>query len=115
MKKKKTVINPKPNPAGVMRNDLPGYVKVLGNKLYIRYKGKDISTGFPNTKAGWELANEWWAVRSKELQAIEIGEKAAEDSIENVFKKFLEYKQKIDKITNKTLQYYITGCKAVFG
>ncbi len=58
MKKKKTVINPKPNQAGVMRNDLPGYMKVRGNKISIRYKGKDIATGFPNTKIGWQLANE---------------------------------------------------------
>ncbi len=113
---KKSISQPKEGHAGVMRNDLPGFMRVVkgSGRIYVRYKGKDISTGFKNTAIGWKIANDWWAKRSKELQAIEAGEKELEDSIGNIFKKFLEYKQKIDKITKKTETYYITAYKAVF-
>jgi len=103
----------KQKPAGIMRNDLDGFMRVRGNKISVRYKGKDIATGYNNTPAGWKMANEWWAVRLKELKAIEEGEKQAEDTILNIFNKFLDYKRKITKITKKTEQYYLTGFNAV--
>jgi integrase len=112
--KKYTQQPAKPDHKGVMRNDLPGYMKLKGNRIYVRWKGKDIATGFKNTGLGWKMANEFWAKRSKELQSIEDGEKPVEDTIGNIFKKFLEHKNKIDKIAKRTEQRYITGFRAVF-
>ena len=97
-----------------MRNDLDGFMRVVGKKIYVRYKGKDIATKCNNTPAGWKLANEWWAVRLKELKAIEDGEKQAEDTILNIFNKFLEYKRKIDKINTRTEKGYIAAFNKVF-
>ena len=111
---KKASQKAKPSHNGVMRNDLPGYMKLRGNKIYIRYKGKDISTGYDNTAFGWKMANAFWEQKSKELQAIASGEKALEDTILNVFKKFLEYKRKVSKIAKQTEIYYIAGLKSVF-
>ena len=103
---KKDITKPaKPDHKGVMRNDLPGYMKLKGNRIYIRYKCKDISTGCKNTASGWKIANEFWAKKSKELQAIEDGEKPAGDTIANIFQRFLDYKRKINKIAKK--QKYI--------
>ena len=112
--KKETTKPAKPEHKGVMRNDLPGYMKVLGNRIYIRWKGKDISTGQKNTVLGWKKANEFWAKRSQELQAIEDGEKPIEDTIGNIFEKFLNYKRNIDKITDATKKAYIYAFKQVF-
>ena len=103
----------KPNHAGVMRNDLPGYMKLRGNKIYIRYKGRDISTGYDNTAFGWKAANIFWEKRSKELKAIETGEKAHADNILNIFKKFLEYKRKITKINPMSERFYINSFNRV--
>ena len=104
----------KPEHAGIMRNDLPGFMKLRGNKIYIRYKGKDISTGYNNTAFGWKSANTFWEKKSRELQAIESGEKAHEDSILNVFKKFLNYKKRITKIAKATEEFYLNCFKSVF-
>jgi len=54
--------NKKPKPAGVMRNDLAGSMRVRGNKISIRYKQKEFATGYENTPIGWKLANDWWAI-----------------------------------------------------
>jgi hypothetical protein len=111
--KKKSAQKAKKDHAGVMRNDLPGFVRLRGERLSIRYKGKDIATGYKNTASGWNMLNEWWAIKSNELQAIEDGEKSAEDTILNIFNRFLDYKRKITKITKKTEQYYLTGFNAI--
>jgi len=103
----------KPKHAGIKRNDLDGSMRVRGNKISVRYKQKEFSTGYENTSIGWKMANEWWAVKVKELKEIEYGEKQAEDTIQNIFNKFMEYKKKITKITKKTEQYYIFGFNAV--
>ena len=97
-----------------MRNDLAGSMRVRGNKISIRYKQKEFATGYENTPIGWKLANDWWAIKVKELKAIEAGEKAAEDTIRNIFNKFLEYKRKISKIMKSSEKYYITGFNAIF-
>ena len=52
--------NKNSNHAGVQRNDLPGRFKVIGRKIYVRYKGKDIATGCGNTPQGWKIANKFW-------------------------------------------------------
>ena len=110
MKKKQT----KPiKPAGVMRNDLEGSMRVRGKKISIRYKQKEFATGYENTPMGWKLANDWWAIKLKDLQAIQAGEKQVEDTIQNIFNQFLEYKRTITKITKKTETYYLTGFKAI--
>jgi len=111
---KKSSKKAKPEHAGIMRNDLAGYMKLRGNKIYVRWKGKDISTGCDNTVLGWKAANIFWEKKVKELIAIEKAEKEKADSILNIFKKFLDYKRKITRITKKTQQFYITGFKAVF-
>jgi len=111
---KKSSKKAKPEHAGIMRNDLAGYMKLRGNKIYVRWKGKDISTGCDNTVLGWKAANIFWEKKVKELIAIEKGEKEKADSILNIFKKFLDYKRKITRITKQTEQCYITSFNSVF-
>jgi integrase len=41
-------------PAGVKRNDLTGSFRVRRNKIYAKYKGIEITTGFENTPNGWK-------------------------------------------------------------
>jgi len=43
-----------PNHAGVLDNDLPGYVFIRKNrkKIVIRYRGVEYSSGFNNTTGG---------------------------------------------------------------
>ena len=101
--------------AGVQRNDLPGQFKVIGNKIYIRYKGKDIATKCDNTKTGWKLANEFWAEKVKMLEAVASGEIKAHDSVANIFNKFIEYKTQIQKVSEKTIKLYNYRIKIVFG
>ena len=111
MKKKQT----KPiKPAGVMRNDLEGSMRVRGKKISIRYKQKEFATGYENTPIGWKLANDWWAIKLKDLQAIQAGEKQVEDTIQNIFNQFLEYKRTIDKISHRTTEWYLLGFKSIF-
>ena len=98
----------------IMRNDLDGFMRVVGKKIYVRYKKKDFRTGFDNTVIGWKLANEFWAKKVKELKAIETGEKPIGDTIKNIFDKFLQYKIKYHKIAYKTIWFYKTGVNAVF-
>ena len=43
MKNKPKKDKKKPKHAGVMRNDLDGFMRVVGKKIYVRYKGKDIA------------------------------------------------------------------------
>ena len=81
----------KPNHAGIQRNDLPGHFKVRGNKIYIRYRGKDITTKCNNTPQGWKNANNFWAEKYAEIDAIITGQKQASDTIGATFKKFIEY------------------------
>jgi integrase len=113
MKKTSRKAKPKAKPAGIMRNDLDGSMRVRGNKISVQYKRTEFATGLDNTAIGWKMANEWWAKKLKELQAIEAGEKPVGDTINNVFDRFLDYKKKITKITKKTEQYYWTGYKAI--
>jgi integrase/recombinase XerD len=111
---KKSSKKAKPNHKGVMRNDLPGFMRVVGNKIYVRYRGKDYATGYDNTPVGWMMANAFWAEKIKELIAIKNGEKALEDSILNIFNEFLDYKNRISKITKRTEKFYKLGFKSVF-
>jgi len=88
-------------------------MRIRGNKISIQYKRTTISTGYPNTPIGWKMANEWWSLKLKELQEISDGTRPLEDSIKNIFNKFLDYKRKVTKITKKTEQYYLTGFNAI--
>ena len=103
------------NHAGVQRNDLKGNFKVIGNKIYVRYKGQDYATKCNNTASGWKLANKWWEQKIEEIDAILSGEKEASDTIKNVFQKFIEHKIQYDKITNATIKTYEYRIKIVFG
>jgi len=67
---KKSTKKAKPKHAGFMRNNLPGYMKLWGNKITVRWKGKDISTGCDNTPLGWKAANIFWKKKHKELIAL---------------------------------------------
>jgi integrase len=100
--------------AGVLRNDLPGFARVRGKKIYIRYKNKDIATGFNDTKHGWKLANDFWADKIRSLEAIESGEIKATDSIENIFARFIEYKKCYQKVTDTTINLHESRIKKVF-
>ena len=103
------------NHAGVQRNDLPGRFKVVGRKIYIRYKGKDISTGCNNTPIGWKLANKFWEQKYEEIDAILSGEIQSSDTIFNIFNRFLEYKKEYQKVSASTLILYKYRIKEVFG
>ena len=63
---------------------------------------------------GWKLANLFWEKRSQELIAIDIGEKPSEDSIANIYQNFLTYKIKIQKITDKSIEFYNYGMNSIF-
>ena len=101
--------------SGVLRNDLPGFARVRGNKIYIRYRNKDISTGFNDTKQGWKNANDFWAEKVRTLEYIEEGIIKTSDTIENIFKKFLEYKMQFQKVSNSTVKLYEYRINEVFG
>ena len=102
------------NHAGVQRNDLPGHFKVIGNKIYIRYRGKDIATKCSNTAQGWKNANKFWDEKHLEFDAIISGKKQADDVISNIYSKFIDYKKQYDKITENTIKEYNSRIKQVF-
>ena len=112
---KPTITNEPTKKAGEQRNDLPGSFRVRGNKIYIRYKGKDIATGSDNTTQGWKIANKWWEEKYEEIDAILTGKKIADDTIENIFNKFLEYKKQFQKLSLTTIKLYEYRIKEVFG
>jgi integrase len=101
--------------AGIQRNDLPGKFKVIGNKIYVRYKGKDFSTGCSNSAMGWKMANKWWEEKVKEINAILSGEKSPDDTIYNAFRKFIDYKIQFNKISKKSIYLYHYRIETVFG
>jgi integrase len=58
--------------------------------------------------------NKWWGEKYKEIEAIVSGEKQASDTIANVFRKYVEYKQKHKKVSPSTLKMYDYYIKSVF-
>lgn len=103
-----------PKPAGQKRSDLPGYMKARGNKIYVRYKGKDLASGFHNTSNGWNLANKWWENKVKELQDIEDGALEMRDTFANIFQKFIAHKKKFQKLQERTLKDYQWFFNSIF-
>ena len=75
---------------------------------------EDIATGCDNTTTGWKLANKFWEQKINEIDAIMQGEKKAQDTIENTFNKFIEYKMQYDKISKNTIKLYNIRIKSVF-
>ena len=113
------VKNPKPKKqqkhSGVLRNDLAGFARVRGNKIYIRYKGKDYSTGYNDTTIGWKLANDWWAEKLDLLAQIEAGIIKEYGTVSDALDKFITYKKVIQKLTDRTIKEYRFAVKKVFG
>jgi integrase/recombinase XerD len=107
--------NKNSNHAGVQRNDLPGKFKVRGNKISIRYKGRDIATKCSNTLQGWKLANKFWEEKYEEIDAIISGEKDTPDTIKNIFEKFIAYKKQYNNISKNTAKLYDYRIKKIFG
>ena len=104
----------KNNHQGFLANDLQGSAKVIGNKIYIRYKGKDIATKCNNTHRGWKLANKFWREKYEEYDAIINDKKLPNDTICNIFKKFVEYKKEYDKVSEKTIAHYYRVLQFLF-
>ena len=96
--------NKNKNYAGVQRNDLPGHFKVRCNKIYVRYKGKDIATGCNNTPSGWKNANKFWEGKYEEIDAVLSGHRKTSDTISNIFKKFIDYKTQYNKVSEQTIK-----------
>ena len=94
------------NYAGVKRNDLPGSFRVRGNKIYIRYNEKEFATGCNNTASGWKNANKYWEGKYEEIDAIADGKLKSNDTIANIFKKFIDYKTQYDKVLQRTIREY---------
>jgi len=110
----KKIFRKKKKYAGEKRNDLPGHFKVRGNKICIRYKNKDISTGCNNTPQGWKAANKFWEQKVDKVDDMIARKISSSDTIENTYKKFIDYKKQYDKISTKTIRYYNIRIKTIF-
>lgn len=112
--RKKVSAKPKPNHKGVMRNDLEGSMCVKGNKIYVRYKGKDYSTGYDNTPIGWTCANMFWEAKLQQIQAQKTAQTKYLQTIGYSLERFLDYQKNIKRIKKRSVSSQYSVLNLIF-
>ena len=97
------------------KKKIAGSPRVRGDKIYFRYKGKEFSTGCNDTPSGWSAAYEFWRYKLKELECGEEDGFKYDDTIANVYKKFINYKINIQKVNKNTIKLYNYHIATIFG